>query len=311
MAFNGTNYLVAWENTDTLANRGRYVLASRITPQGTNLDPTGIAISSPSSSESNRGTVACGVGTCFVVWADIANNQVNAVRIDATAGTLLDASPILLASGGTSVVPVGVDFDGADYFVVSSEITGVGQGVYPWAKVSPAGAIISRGSSLSLPPSASGSGTAASMAFGGYGHLFVWGTLMSYQPWNYYASRVNLAGGVLDPTGLLLTAQGATQSQSMEVDFDGCRYLSLWTTPASPGDGSTMGAVAGTVIEGIRISPDGSVDPSPSLRIPSDAGSIESVQLASSGHGQSLVASTQCDSQLANCLLHARVVTSE
>jgi hypothetical protein len=293
LAFNGTNYLVAWASS-AAGNRGQYVLASRITPQGKNLDPTGIAISS--SATSNRGTVACGAGTCLLVWADITNSQVKAVRIDATAGTVLDASPILLSTGmgGGFTAPVGVDFDGADYLAVWLELTG-SKSAYPWAKIAPGGAVVSKGSALALPSLASGSGAGVSMAFGGSSHLFMWEALMA--DYSYSASRLDLDGAVLAPADVLLTTQGG---QSMGVDFDGRRFLAMWTTAGE------------SAMAGIRISPNGCIDPSPSLQIPGeDGGKLQFPQLASSGQGKSLVAFSQCDFSLANCLLHARVATSE
>ncbi len=97
VAFDGTNYLVVWDDTRATVPQ---VFGARITPGGLVLDPAGIAIST--GNVQSAPSVGFDGTNVTVVWQDARNSSqadVYAARVT-PGGTVLDASGIAVASGG-------------------------------------------------------------------------------------------------------------------------------------------------------------------------------------------------------------------
>lgn len=112
VAFNGTHFLATWQ--DSRANQA--ISAVRIAPDGTLLEPLGIAV----TNNGTRPQVASdGVG--FVVaWhrSPVATTStIHAARVDAT-GTVVDTTPIALPTpAGAVAAGVSVTWDGSSYLL--------------------------------------------------------------------------------------------------------------------------------------------------------------------------------------------------
>src|SRR5512133_19115 len=96
VAFDGTNYLVVWQDHRIAGDRD--IRAARVTPAGNVLDPASIAISQPGN-QANP-SVAFD-GTSFLVVFEDQRNQVGdiwAARLD-PSGALLSTFPVCTAAG--------------------------------------------------------------------------------------------------------------------------------------------------------------------------------------------------------------------
>ena len=166
VAFDGTNYLVVWEQA-SFNDQPPGVFAARVNPAGTVLDPTGMLVH-PSSltGYARRPAVAFDGSNYLVVWEDNRrlpndglHNNVYAMRVT-PAGQFLDGD----ASTGGFPLTTGTEFgevslrlafvDG-HYLVVwvAASSPGVYEGIRG-ARVSPSGTVVSPGVSgiaLSIP----------------------------------------------------------------------------------------------------------------------------------------------------------------
>ena len=98
IAFDGTNYLVAWQGGSFEPTA---VCAARVTPQGAVLDPTGIQIAS--AGREATPAVAFSAPDYLVVWEDgrSSNSDVYAARVS-PAGQVLDPSGIVISAASTA-----------------------------------------------------------------------------------------------------------------------------------------------------------------------------------------------------------------
>jgi hypothetical protein len=118
IAFHGSGYLVAWGE-----GPGR-MLAARVAAGGSNVDTTPLVLASAGATL-DRPSVACGAGTCLVVWEACDNlsqspcpgSQVFGARFGAASG-VLDTKPFPISTHGTRREAPSVAFDG-DRFVVT------------------------------------------------------------------------------------------------------------------------------------------------------------------------------------------------
>lgn len=158
VAFDGTNYLVVWDQTD-FNGQEPGVRAARVTPVGSVLDPGGFAVHKASACcLAYYPTVAFDGNNYLVAWQDYRQRQDNLhTNIYATRVTpgaqLLDGAatmggfPVTTSVDAGDYVPQLAFFDG-NYLVawVSSPAIGVYGGLRG-ARVSPAGVVISPGAS--------------------------------------------------------------------------------------------------------------------------------------------------------------------
>lgn len=125
VAFDGTNFLVVWED---FRNRNDYdVYGARVSESGQLLDATAFPISAKSGSNEIRPSVAFASGNYFVVWADARQYPVYGIygaRVT-TSGAVQDADGIALDVESASAVAAAVPSNGR--FMGSG-----GDGKFPW-----------------------------------------------------------------------------------------------------------------------------------------------------------------------------------
>ena len=115
VAFDGTNYLVAWED----ASLG-LVRAARVAPDESVLDAGGFTLTGGAAVQVEPRVASDGTGS-LVIWSEstIGNgpDDLRAVRV-AGDGTVLDAEPIAIASTNAENVHPDVAFDGTDFLAL-------------------------------------------------------------------------------------------------------------------------------------------------------------------------------------------------
>jgi hypothetical protein len=117
VAFDGTNYLLVWQDGRN-ANLYNDIYGARVTTNGLVLDPGGIQISVTINSQ-NSPKVVFGDNQYFVIWEDWRTGSLDiyGARLN-TEGSVLDPTGILIAIADSQVTYPQVVFDSAFYVVV-------------------------------------------------------------------------------------------------------------------------------------------------------------------------------------------------
>jgi hypothetical protein len=270
-AFDGQNHLVVWWEYARSGGPTYDIYAARVTPSGTVLDPTGIAIATGASNDVQP-DVSFGGGTFLVVWTSTTDvdSDVLGTRVD-RSGAVLDPAGIPIGVGpsgqGSPTVAYG---DGA--FLVAwndgrLDPTGsgvVGARVDPSGTVlDPAGITISTGADPAYEPA---------VAFGGGVFLLAWTVNRLDVGRRVAGARVDRSGSVLDPAGVPISADGRDHSNAA-VAFNGTDFLVVWE---SWGDSPR--------VLGARVGPGGAVlDPAGIAVAPSGPYNQINPSVASSG----------------------------
>lgn len=250
VAFDGLNYLVAWDTLQERSNSAIY--AARIGMDGVVLDPQGILVSPAEGFGVNYPTVAFNGTNHIVVWQRIGVTAggIFCARM-ATNGTVLDVPRITVAlpSGSYSQVSLPAVASGAQNFLA------VWQALRPdnttddirGSRITDAGSVLDpTGLNISTAPETRFSST---VGYDGTNYLVVWADGRNGNN-DIYGSRVSPAGTVLDPSGIpIVTVAGSQYNPS--VAFDGFNYLVAWPDLRS-GKNEVYGAHLrpdGTVVE--------------------------------------------------------------
>ena len=261
VAFDGTNYLVAWEDdrggSPSIGETRNDIYAARVSRAGTFLDGTGIQIAAQASLQTRPAVAFDGVNF-LIVWSDYRRpyqSDIYGARVT-PAGVVLDPGgfPISEAPGYQFVPKLA--FDGTNYLVVWDDAGSDLDGDVYAARVAPSGVVLDPAGI----PVATGSGAQGSsaVAFGGGNFFVAWSDDRAlHYVGDVYGTRVTPGGTVLDPNGIpISTASGGQYPSS--VAFDGANYLVAWGDDRS-GSFDAYGArvsLAGVVLDpgGIPVS---------------------------------------------------------
>jgi hypothetical protein len=223
VAFDGTNYLVAWEDRRSGAND---IYGARVSPGGTVLDASGIAISTATDRQ-DEPAIAFDGTNYLVAWSDeragFTNADVYGARVS-QAGAVLDPAGIPISTAGDVQDTPTLAFDGTNYFV-GWEDSRAGIDVYG-APVTPAGKVLEPDGII--VSTAVNSLVRPAVSFDGSNFLVVWeDDRLSPPSPDIYGARVTLSGKILDPAGIPISRAAGWQSQP-EIAFDGTNYLVVW-----------------------------------------------------------------------------------
>ncbi len=210
-AFNGTHHLVVWQD-----NRG--MVARRVSPSGAIVDAQDIVL----TSECCDPRVASNGSDFLVVWS-VTGFDVHGVRVSAS-GTVLDATPIAIASGpGTQMRPRAA-WDGQNWVIVwyDSTSTPVRVGMN---RMTPQGALLDGPGGVRFLSDA-GSQTNPDVTSDGTQSFVVWS---QSTPEAIFGARVSRAGVVLDSPGLTIAVEPQYHVyDNPRVRWDGVGFVTMW-----------------------------------------------------------------------------------
>ena len=193
IAFNGSNYLVVWQDETDI--QGFTDL------RGALISPSGAVLQNPiqitnAGGDQGLATVAADGVRFLVVWQDQrSGGGIYGTRVGAN-GEVLEPAGIPIATGQLGYT--GVAFDGENYFVVwgFNDVSG--------KRVSPDGTVLdSSPIAISTAPSIQAD---PSVAFNGTDYVVAWEDLRSGADYDIYGARITPGGVVLDPSGLPISA---------------------------------------------------------------------------------------------------------
>jgi len=272
-AFDGTNTFVVWED----ARQGNHrIYGTRVDQAGKVLDPMGIALGTATAAEAAP-SVAYGAGVFLVAWEQGTGSDVRVyVARVSTAGAVLDAAGIAVATGGfDEQYDPAVAFDGTNFLVTYSVGLSAG-GQIAAVRIGPSGNRLDTTAitvSRITSPYAEAQGTPA-VAFDGTNYLVVWQDDRG-DWWDIYGNRVTPGGMVLDGNGFAVDATPVSGQNTPQIAFDGTNYLVTWSD--WPGGGSRESSVFGRL-----VSPAAVVNPT-RIAIATAAGEQSSPTLAWAG----------------------------
>jgi hypothetical protein len=191
-----------------------------VTPSGSVLDPTGIAISTVVDNQWIP-AVCFGGTNCLVVWEDDRSGEdIYGARVG-PGGAVIDSAGIHICWGRAPAVAFGSQ----NYLVVWS-----GDDIYG-ARVSQSGTVLDT-AGIPISTAANSQGGAA-VSFDGTDFLVVWEDCRNNSDTSdIYGARVSQSGTVLDPAGIRITSAAHNQ-YAPAVAFDGTDFLVVWTDERS------------------------------------------------------------------------------
>ncbi len=264
VAFDGTNYLVAW----TDYRHSPYyssIYGARVNRTGIILDTNGIAIST-SSLYQEFPCVAFDGTNYLVVWHDGRGSSfdIYGARVN-QAGIVIDSTGLLISNALCNQYNPLVAFDGTNYFVIWQDSRGSRLDIYG-ARVNQAGVVLdTNGFVLSLTANEQ---ELPCLIFGGVNYMMVWQDYRHVR-YNIYGARINQAGTILDTNGIALST-AVSHQLFPSVAFDGINYLLVWQDWRNGSNYDIYGVRInqfGTILDsvGIPISTAASNQSSPSL----------------------------------------------
>jgi len=224
VAFNGTNYLVAWQRKE-IEDCGIY--GARITPGGINLDPNGFSI--------QYVTYWVGRLVCPAVASDGLNylvvwirnyiylqrslRDINCSRISPT-GSVLDYIPI--STGMFYHENPAVTFNGTKYLIVWQDNRNNDYWDIYGALMNPSG-----GFGRITISTAVNSQQSPAVTTNGSDFFVVWMDKRNTTSADIYGCRINSNGQVMDPSGIPI-AVGSNNKSEPATTFDGTNYIVVW-----------------------------------------------------------------------------------
>jgi len=245
VAFDGTNYLIAWD--DLRGSASTDVYAARLSRDGVLLDPTGLVVSGAANAQTTP-ALACDGTNCLAVWKDvrsITSADIYGARIG-PSGVVLDSIGIAVTATVNVQYYPAVAFDGTNYLVAWADDRNGDYDIYG-ARISEAGAVLDP-AALAIS-TADGDQGAPVLGFDGANYLVAWEDERSGNYSDVYCARVAPNGSVLDPAGIAVSSKGNLQ-EAPAVAFDGANHLVVW---------QDFRDASNYKIYGARVTPAGSV----------------------------------------------------
>ena len=279
-AFNGSNYLVVWQDYRNSAANGADIYGVRVSPAGAILDLSAIAISTAASDQLAPNVATDGTNY-LVVWEDYRNIGTSGVDIYGARvsglGVVEDPVGIPIRTGSSDSHAPAVAGGGAGYLVVWEDernLGTTGADIYG-SRISGAGAVLDAGG---IPIcTAPGAQYSAAAAFNGTNFLVVWSDErnVGVTGVDIYGTRVNTAGAVLDsPNISIIQAAGDDIFPAVASAAGG--FLVVWE------DGRNS-ATTGDEIFGARVTGAGTVSDPGGLAIAVAPGFEVTPAVAASG----------------------------
>jgi hypothetical protein len=228
VTFDGSNYFVVWQDQRNYPDLDIY--GTEVSPSGTVLNPSGIAISIAENNQQEP-SIIFGYPNYLIVWTDDRHDpydfDIYGTRVSSN-GILIDSLGIVISSSAdpyTQSSP-SVAFDGTNYFAVWTDERNGNQDIFG-ARVDQAGMILDP-ISIAITTDTNNQ-YSSSVAFDGTNYLVVWTDERNFSVTytDIYGTRVSQSGFVLDPAGIVIS-NGIYDQESPVVAFDNLNYLVVW-----------------------------------------------------------------------------------
>lgn len=256
-AFDGTNYLVVWQDARDTTSSQCDIYGARVSVNGIVIDTDGIAISDYTLDQLLPSVDFDGTNF-LIVWEDRRSpaRDIYGTRMD-TAGVVLEPNGIAISADPMSPeCSPAVAFDGTNYLVVWEDDR---NGTYPdiyGARVDQGGVVLD---ALGIPISVTqGQKQLPAVAFGSTDYLVAWHDDRDYPTGDIYGARVSTAGTVLDPAGIDISLSAVFQNEPAAA-CDGANFLIAWS--------DLRAGLYSSDIYGTRIDAAGNILDSPSFVI--------------------------------------------
>lgn len=227
LAWDGTNYLVVWQDTPSGVDKN--ILGARVRgADGVVLDPAGIVISTASGSQSSPAIAFDGTNH-FVAWADGRSGSgldVYGARVRGSDGALLDSAGIAMSTAAGDQYAPAIAWDGANHFVAWADNRGEPTSDIYGARVRGSDGAVLDASGLAIS-TAGGQQTEPAVAWDGSHFLVVWQDRRSSTSYDIYAAQV-MNGVVLDSSGLLLSGSSTEEGRPQVVSSGPRRFLVVY-----------------------------------------------------------------------------------
>jgi len=263
-AFDGTNYLVVWEDGRTGTHPDMY--GARVSKAGVPLDPDGFAVSMAWNTQ-ERPAVAFDGTNYLVAWQDMrsGNFDIYGTRVS-KSGAVLDPAGMAISTADARQAHPAVAFDGVHYLVVwDDQRTNISDDIYG-SRVNPSGGVLdAKGIAVSTAVNRQQYPT---VTYGGGSYLVAWQDDRSGFE-DIYGSRVTASGSVLNPSGIPI-CRAANNQAYPAAGYDGTNYIAVWQDFRAGYYFDIYGArigVSGTVLDtaGISISTAGNDQLAPAV----------------------------------------------
>lgn len=220
VAYNGTSWLVAWEDSRSLG--GSDIYGARVSPNGTILDPAGIAISTATGHQREPAVASNGSGW-LVAYQDGRNatDDIYATRLDAS-GAVQDAAGIPVSTAAGEQRHPGIASDGSGYLVSWFEDMAA---PIRAARVTSAGAVQDP-AGIDVATTVTGNDRAPGVAYNGTNYLVGWG---ASNLGSVYAARVTPGGAVLDGGNQVLQIGTLVYQTPVGVASNGADWILSWS----------------------------------------------------------------------------------
>jgi hypothetical protein len=248
VGFDGTRFLVMWQEGDTMVANIGTVCGRRVTVDGVPLD-SGLIRPAPPHHSCTYPSVAADQANFLVAFCAFdsltRDDNVCCVRIS-PEGVVLDSGIFFPFGADAQTGPSGAS-DGSDFLAAWTESRPQGQMVVQAARIASDGSLLDPvGFTVNDEPGAKSS---VATGFGDSLYLVAWADNRSAQGADIYCARVNPEGQVLDTNGIVVCDESLYRYPS-DVSFDGQNFLLVWYDYRSGTDGDIYAA---------RVSPDGVV----------------------------------------------------
>ncbi len=248
-AFDGTGLVATWaDNRDPSTANDIY--AAVFDPSLNRADPDLLISSEPGDEQSDPAIVA-GDDQYLLVWQDRREGSwdILGARV-ARSGLVIDDEPLVLSAAVADQIEPSVTFDGVNYFVAWADTRSGAFDLYG-TRVSAAGEVLDP-SGLAVSTVA-GSQRQPKVAFNGSSYLVAYTDTRAGNV-DIYATRVSLAGTVLDAAGIAVSTDPADQA-AVDVAHGNAWSYVVWEQPFS----ATSGRLRGTAIapSGFVLAPNG------------------------------------------------------
>ena len=227
VGFDGTNYLVVWQDYRDYAKTGQNLWGVLVSGKGSVSTPSGIAISTYAKDQTAP-AVVFGGGRYLIAWQDTrSGTHIYGAQVD-TSGKVLQPTGFPLSTAAGSQVAPDVAYDGNNYIVVWQDYRNSGS--YPdiygtlvnkyGGKTSGTDIVISKATYHQSNPA---------VAYGGGAYYVVWDDNRNSGTTGYdiFGTQIKISGSVATVNGTPISTAYYSQ-QHPDVAWDGTGYMVVW-----------------------------------------------------------------------------------